>query len=145
MRFEILGKARRALFPVLCAAALLPACASKETQEIPDGMAVTVTLREVHRCSRISPEIQVAQIPGSTDYYDVRLVEFTNDGQDLFLGGGEWDNDGSGIIPEGGLTRHYRGPCPPAGQSRNYAFIVSAMSRQNMQPLSVRLFRFTQE
>ena len=49
MRFEILGKARRALFPVLCAAALLLACASKETQEIPDGMAVTVTLREVHR------------------------------------------------------------------------------------------------
>ena len=145
MRFEILGKARRALFPVLCAAALLPACASNETQEIPDGMAVTVTLREVHRCSRISPEIQVAQIPGSTDYYDVRLVEFTNDGQYLFLGGGEWNNDGSGIIPEGGLTRHYRGPCPPAGQSRNYAFVVSAMSRQNMQPLSVRLFRFTQE
>ena len=103
--------------PVLCAAALLPACASKETQEIPDGMAVTVTLREVHRCSRISPEIQVAQTPGSTDYYDVRLVEFTSDGQDLFLGGGEWNNDGSGIIPEGGLTRHYRGPCPPAGQS----------------------------
>ena len=145
MRFEILGKARRALFPVLFAAVLLPACASKETQEIPDGMAVTVTLREVHRCSRISPEIQVAQTPGSTDYYDVRLVEFTSDGQDLFLGGGEWNNDGSGIIPEGGLTRHYRGPCPPAGQSRNYAFIVSAMNRQNMQPLSVRLFRFTQE
>ena len=145
MRFEFLGKARRVLIPALCAAALLPACASKETQEIPDGMAVTVTLREVHRCSRISPEIQVAQTPGSTDYYDVRLVEFTSDGQDLFLGGGEWNNDGSGIIPEGGLTRHYRGPCPPTGQARNYAFIVSAMSRQNMQPLSVRLFRFTQE
>ena len=145
MRFEILGKARRVLIPALLAAALLPACASKETQEIPDGMAVTVTLREVHRCSRISPEIQVAQTPGSTDYYDVRLVEFTSDGQDLFLGGGEWNNDGSGIIPEGGLTRHYRGPCPPAGQPRNYAFIVSAMNRQNMQPLSVRLFRFTQE
>ena len=145
MRFEFFGKARRALIPALCAAALLPACASKETQEIPEGMAVTVTLREVHRCSRISPEIQVAQAPGSTDFYDVRLVEFTSDGQDLFLGGGEWNNDGSGIIPEGGLTRHYRGPCPPTGQARNYAFIVSAMSRQNMQPLSVRLFRFTQE
>ena len=145
MRFEFFGKARRVLILALFAAALLPACASKETQEVPDGMAVTVTLREVHRCSRISPEIQVAQTPGSTDYYDVRLVEFTSDGQDLFLGGGEWNNDGSGIIPEGGLTRHYRGPCPPAGQSRNYAFIVSAMNRQNMQPLSVRLFRFTQE
>ena len=145
MRFEFLGKARRALIPALCAAALLPACASKETQEIPEGMAVTVTLREVHRCSRISPEIQVAQAPGSTDFYDVRLVEFTGDAQELFLGGGEWNNDGTGIIPEGGLTRHYRGPCPPAGQARDYAFVVSAMNRQSIQPLSVRLFRFTQE
>ena len=67
MRFEFLGKVRRVLVPALFAAALLPACASKETQEIPDGMAVTVTLRDVHRCSRISPEIQVAQIPASTD------------------------------------------------------------------------------
>ena len=145
MRFEILGKARRALFPVLCAAALLPACASKETQEVPDGMAVTVTLRDVHRCSRISPEIQVAQAPASTEYYDVRLVEFAGDSQELYLGGGSWNNDGTGVIPEGGLTRHYRGPCPPSGQSREYAFVVSAMTRQSMQPLSVRLYRFTQE
>ena len=145
MRFEILGKARRALLPVLCAAALLPACASKETQEIPDGMAVTVTLRDVHRCSRISPEIQVVQSLASTDYYDVRLMEFTSDSQEMFLGGGLWNNDGTGIIPEGGLTRHYRGPCPPSGQSREYAFVVAAMSRQSMQPISVRVFRFTQE
>ena len=145
MRFEFLGKARRVLTPALFAAALLPACASKETQEVPDGMAVTVTLRDVHRCSRISPEIQVAQAPASTEYYDVRLVEFTSDSQEMFLGGGIWNNDGTGIIPEGGLTRHYRGPCPPSGQSREYAFVVSAMSRQSMQPISVRLFRFTQE
>ena len=145
MRFEFLGKARRMLFPALCAVALLPACASKETQEVPDGMAVTVTLRDVHRCSRISPEIQVAQVPASTEYYDVRLVEFTGDSQELYLGGGSWNNDGTGVIPEGGLTRHYRGPCPPSGQSREYAFVVSAMTRQSVQPLSVRLYRFTQE
>ena len=145
MLFEFLGKARRVLIPALCAAALLPACASKETQEVPDGMSVTVTLRDVHRCSRISPEIQVAQAPGSTEYYDVRLVEFTGDSQELFLGGGTWNNDGTGVIPEGGLTRHYRGPCPPSGQARDYAFVVSAMSRQSTQPLSVRLYRFTQE
>lgn len=145
MRFEFLGKARVVLIPVLLAAALLPACASKETQEVPDGMAVTVTLRDVHRCSRISPEIQVAQTPANTDYYDVRLMELTSDSQEMFLGGGYWNNDGSGIIPEGGLTRHYRGPCPPSGQSRDYIFAVAAMSRQSMQPISVRLFRFTQE
>lgn len=145
MRFEFLGKARVVLVPVLLAAALLPACASKETQEVPDGMAVTVTLRDVHRCSRISPEIQVAQTPANTDYYDVRLMELTSDSQEMFLGGGNWTNDGSGVIPEGGLTRHYRGPCPPSGQSRDYVFVVSAMNRQSMQPISVRLFRFTQE
>ena len=94
MRFEFLGKVRRVLVPALFAAALLPACASKETQEIPDGMAVTVTLRDVHRCSRISPEIQVADTPASTDYYDVRLMEFTSDSQEMFLGGGIWNNDG---------------------------------------------------
>ena len=145
MRFEFFGKARRVLVLALFAAALLPACASKETQGVPDGMAVTVTLRDVHRCSRISPEIQVADTPASTDYYDVRLMEFTSDSQEMFLGGGIWNNDGTGIIPEGGLTRHYRGPCPPSGQSREYAFVVAAMSRQSMQPMSVRIFRFTQE
>lgn len=145
MRLDFFGKARRVLLPALCVAALLPACASKEPQEVPTGMAVTATLRDVHRCSRISPEIQVADAPGGTDYYDVRLVEYTGDSQELFLGGGTWENDGSGLIPEGGLTRHYRGPCPPTGQARDYAFVVSAMSRQSMQPLSVRLFRFTQE
>ena len=75
----------------------------------------------------------------------MRLMEFTSDSQEMFLGGGLWNNDGTGIIPEGGLTRHYRGPCPPSGQSREYAFVVAAMSRQSMQPLSVRIFRFTQE
>ena len=35
--------------------------------------------------------------------------------------------------------------CPPAGQSRDYAFVVSAMGKDNLQPLAVRLYRFTQE
>lgn len=51
-------------------------------------------LRDVHRCSRISPEIQVAQTPASTDYYDVRLMEFTSDSQEMFLGGGLWNDNG---------------------------------------------------
>lgn len=145
MRLDFIGKALRLLTPALCAAVLLPACASKETEAVPGGMSVTVTLRDVHRCSRISPEIQVAEAPQGTDYYDVRLMEFVGDSQELFLGGGEWDNDGSGVIPEGGLTRHYRGPCPPTGQTRDYAFVVSAMTRKSEQPLAVRLYKFTQE
>ena len=75
----------------------------------------------------------------------MRLVEYTGDSQELYLGGGAWDNDGSGIIPEGGLTRHYRGPCPPSGQDRDFAFVVAAMHKGSMQPLAVRLHRFTQE
>lgn len=145
MRFDILGKAVRVLMPALCAALLLPACAAKETEEAPAGMGVTVNLRDVHRCSRISPEITVAQAPNGTDYFDVRLVEYTGDSQELYLGGGMWNNDGSGIIPEGGLTRHYRGPCPPSGQARDFAFVVAAMNKGSMQPLAVRLHRFTQE
>ena len=73
----------------------------------------------------------------------MRLVEYGD--EERFFGGGTWANDGSGVIPEGGLTRHYRGPCPPAGESRDYAFVVSAMSKDNIQPLAVRLYRFTQE
>lgn len=145
MRFDIFGKALRVLMPALCAALLLPACAAKETEEAPAGMGVTVNLRDVHRCSRISPEITVAQAPNGTDYFDVRLVEYTGDSQELYLGGGMWNNDGSGIIPEGGLTRHYRGPCPPSGQARDFAFVVAAMNKGSMQPLAVRLHRFTQE
>lgn len=145
MRFDIFGKVLRVLMPALCAALLLPACAAKETEEAPAGMGVTVNLRDVHRCSRISPEITVAQAPNGTDYFDVRLVEYTGDSQELYLGGGMWNNDGSGIIPEGGLTRHYRGPCPPSGQARDFAFVVAAMNKGSMQPLAVRLHRFTQE
>ena len=114
MRFDIFGKALRVLMPALCAALLLPACAAKEKEEAPAGMSVTVNLRDVHRCSRISPEITVAQAPNGTDYFDVRLVEYSGPAQELFLGGGLWDKDDSGSIPEGGLARHYRGPCPPA-------------------------------
>lgn len=145
MYFEFLGKAWRFFLPTLLAVLLLPACAAKEADEAESGMSVAVTLRDVHRCSRISPEILVANAPAETDYFDVRLMEFVGEAQELFLGGGTWNNDGSGSIPEGGLTRHYRGPCPPSGQSREYAFVVSAMGKGNMQPLAVRLYRFTQE
>ena len=57
MRFDILGKAVRVLMPALCAALLLPACSTKEPEAAPSGMTLTVNLRDVHRCSRISPEI----------------------------------------------------------------------------------------
>ncbi|MGE9985970.1 MbtF [Desulfovibrio sp. SGI.169] len=142
MRLTIFAKTARFFVPSLFAALLLPACSAKEAER-EQGMSIVVSLRDVHRCSRISPEIAVADMPAGTRSFDVRLVEYGD--EERFFGGGSWLNDGSGVIPEGGLTRHYRGPCPPAGESRDYAFVVSAMGKDSMQPLAVRLYRFTQE
>ena len=142
MRLNVFAKTARLFMPALFAALLLPACAAKEVEE-EQGMSIAVTLRDVHRCSRISPEILVTDMPAGTESFDVRLVEYGD--EERFFGGGTWANDCSGVIPEGGLTRHYRGPCPPAVESRDYAFVVSAMSKDNIQPLAVRLYRFTQE
>ena len=106
-------------------------------------MQVDVKLRALHRCSRISPEMVVTNVPKGTDYFDVRLLE--NEPQERLLGGGNWENDGTGIIPEGALTRIYTGPCPPAGQSRQYTYVISAMSHKSKHPLSVRVYPFVQE
>lgn len=111
--------------------------------ETPPDMQVDVKLRALHRCSRISPEMVVTNVPKGTDYFDVRLLE--NEPQERLLGGGNWENDGTGIIPEGALTRVYTGPCPPAGQSRQYTYVISAMSHKSKQPLSVRVYPFVQE
>jgi hypothetical protein len=138
------AKCVRAAVP-FCAALLLSACAARNSGGEPSGMSVNVDLREIHRCSRISPEITVEDAPGNTEHFNVRLVEFGRAEEDRFLGSGIWLNDGSGIIPEGALTKHYRGPCPPSGQSKEYAFIVSAMSKGSIQPTVVRVYRFTQE
>ena len=143
MRLTMFAKTARLIMPALLAALFLSACAAKNAEDEQAGMTIAVTLRDLHRCSRISPEILVTNVPDGTRSFDVRLVEYGD--EERFFGGGSWDNDGSGVIPEGGLTRHYRGPCPPAGQSRDYAFVVSAMGKDNLQPLAVRLYRFTQE
>lgn len=121
--------------------ACLSACAGQETEQAQEPqMTINVDFREVHRCSRISPEITVAYAPVGTKFYDVRLIE--NGPRERFLGGGTWREDGSGLIPEGALTRHYSGPCPPADQSTTYTYVVTAMEDENSQPLAVRLFRW---
>ena len=84
-----------------------------------NSMSIEVKYSDnLHRCSRVSPEIDVQNIPEGTDTFMVRLIEVN--AQERFCGGGSWRNDGSGIIPEGALTQHYQGPCPQAGQSRPY-------------------------
>lgn len=120
---------------------LVWACAGKDNPgEEADKFTISVDFREVHRCSRISPEITVAYAPYGTKFYDVRLVEGGDN--ERFLGGGSWPEDGSGIIPEGALTRHYTGPCPPENRKTEYIYVVSAMEEGSNQPLEVRLFKF---
>ena len=137
------GMARLFLI-TLCSALVAGGCSSKEVDTTPEGMTLSVDLRAVHRCSRISPEIVVENIPQGTRSYQVRLLEYHAEGERL-LGGGVWEEDGSGIIPEGALTQFYRGPCPQQGQSGRYGFVVSAYGHDSVQPLMVRLFQFTQE
>lgn len=119
----------------------LAACAFMDSDSEPEPtMTINVDFREVHRCSRISPEITVAYAPKGTKFYDVRLVE--NGTQERFLGGGTWQEDGSGVIPEGALTKHYSGPCPSDANSPTYTYVVTAMESENSQPLEVRLFKW---
>lgn len=128
------------LFILLFGMCLLASCAGKDTPDTSeDNFTISVDFREVHRCSRISPEITVAYAPVGTKFYDVRLIE--NGERERFLGGGTWPEDGSGLIPEGALTRHYTGPCPPRDQEIVYTYVVSAMEDGSAQPLEVRLFK----
>lgn len=120
-------------------------CASKQEETATPDMEVTVEFKEVHLCSRISPEITVAYAPHGTKFYKVRLIEQNENGQERFLGGGLWPEDGTGLIPEGALSQHYTGPCPKANQRVEYAYVVSAQETADSQPLAVRLYKFIPE
>lgn len=145
MRIARNGRLGAALLP-LCALAMLAGCAGQEEPQpqAEQQMIIGVELRPVHRCSRISPEMTVAYAPSGTKFYRVRLMEYA-DGGERFIGGGDWNADGTGLIPEGALTTHYMGPCPPDGQTRDYAYVISAMSVEGEPPLAVSTYRFTQE
>ena len=104
-------------------------------------MEISVDFQEVHLCSKISPEMTVAYAPKGTKFYEVRLME--NGQTERYLGGGRWVEDGTGIIPEGVLTRHYSGPCPPKNQKLTYSYIITAMESENSQPLATRIYKIT--
>lgn len=120
----------------------LAACATNsEEPPQPPQMTINVDFQEVHLCSRISPEITVAYAPTGTKFYEIRLME---DGPvERYLGGGTWREDGTGVIPEGVLTRHYTGPCPPKDRRVAYTYVVTALESENSQPLATRVYRFT--
>lgn len=83
---KLLYPARALMLPLLFAALLLAACAAREEDgSREEGMTLSVDVREVHRCSRISPEITVAYAPRGTKFYDVRLIEYGE--EERFFGG----------------------------------------------------------
>ncbi len=86
----------------------------------------------IRKCTGISPEIHVANIPADTVSFKVTLKDL--DVPDYNHGGGIVPNDGSGIIPKKalkadfGLKNRYKGPCPPMG-AHNYEFTVIALDK----------------
>lgn len=137
MRKFIIGRWGPAAGALLLMGGLAGCGVMQEAPEsVPQNMTVEVDFHPVHRCSRLSPAILVSNAPKGTSYFDVRLVEM--EPVERLLGGGTWSNDGSGKIAEGGLTKLYSGPCPPAGKERRYSYIISAMPFGGGQPLSVR-------
>ncbi len=95
-----------------------------------NSLDVEFTWDGIRRCTGISPEIRVANIPEGTVAFQVKLKD--HDSPDYNHGGGTVPNDGSGIIakkalkPDFGLKNRYRGPCPPMG-SHTYEFTVKAV------------------
>ena len=84
----------------------------------------------IRRCTGISPEIKLSNIPAGTVSFYVKLKDL--DAPDYNHGGGKVPHDGSGVIPKKalrpdfGLASRYRGPCPPMG-AHSYVFTVKAL------------------
>ncbi len=130
----------RFLLLSLMSLSLLSSCAT--SQEPVSNMDVYAEINELHRCSRISPEIEIDDIPPDTVKFDVSLEDRTD--LSRIHGGGTWENDGSGIIPEGALTRHYIGACPPDDEEHSYQFVVKAINAQG-RVLDENKYIFEQE
>ena len=94
-------------------------------------MTITVTLRDLHRCSRISPEILVANAPDGTRTFDVRLVEYGDEERFLIDGGSE--DDGSGVI-RGWLNLAIMAAPALGGPEQDYAFVGLGMGRTTFSP-----------
>ena len=89
------------------------------------GMSIDFKWGTENLCNRgYSPQITVTGIPEGTVRFKVRLRDLNM--MSYNHGGGEVENDGSGIIRAGDL-KDYRGPCPPLGNTHRYSFTVQAL------------------
>ncbi len=133
----------------LLSALFLVGCGSQPAPKliaVEKDMEITVDLREEHRCSRISPEIEIPYPPQGTASFQVLLEDV--DDRKRMHGGGSWSleaplSNGATIV-EGGLTQYYTGPCPPNTESRIYQYVVKALD-VNKQIVGVGKYTFLQE
>jgi len=90
-----------------------------------------------HRCSSVSPAIELSNVPKDTLKFDVTLVDF--DMRSFDHGGGVFshNNESKVTIPEGAL-KNYRGPCPPNFSSfgHDYEFSVKAIGSDGKSVIS---------
>ncbi len=128
---------------------LLAGCGSNPAPTTQDtierNMEVSVDMHDLHRCSRISPEIEIPNPPQGTASFEVALSDVDDNHRNH--GGGTWEPsfiDDEVIIAEGALTKYYTGPCPPANQSRVYQYVVKALD-VNKQLLGVGKYTFLQD
>lgn len=122
------------LFMGFCIAVVLISCAQspgvasepeKADSVKAGGMSIDFKWARENLCERgFSPEITVSGIPEGTARFKVRLRDLNMTSYNH--GGGEVENDGSGIIRAGDL-KDYRGPCPPMGDTHRYSFTVQAL------------------
>lgn len=130
---------RRILPTLLLGLVFLSGCCFGSDVPEDTSMHVSTEFRDMHRCTRISPEIVVANPPKGVALYSIRLDRVADDGAVRYLGGGAWkfdgkvDEEGLDYIPEGALTQNYRGPC----EEGRYRLTVSALPNGSNRPLAV--------
>ncbi len=95
-----------------------------------DDLSVDFSWQGTARCSDVSPEIRVANVPAGTTAFKVSLTDL--DKTSWNHGGGTVPADPSGVIPSGALKAGYNGPCPPSG-SHTYRFTVRALDAEGRE------------
>jgi len=91
-------------------------------------MEVAFSWQGVEPCTHVSPDIRVSGIPAGTKRLLVKLKNVSDPAWNQ--GGGDIENDGSGVIPANALDIGYNGPCPPPGQRQKFEFRVMAVDAE---------------
>lgn len=116
------------LLSVGCIAMAIPCHPGSVDETVPSdpgAMAIDFHWQKANLCERgYSPQIILQGVPAGTVKFKVRLKDLNMPSYNH--GGGEIENDGTGIIKAKAI-KNYRGPCPPLGTTHNYRFTVLAL------------------